>query len=68
MALYDIVTPQPTIRIPSLGAFFASLKTRIAERRAREIEIRALRGMSERDLSDLAIGRSEIEYAVRNGR
>ena len=68
MALYDIVTPQPTIRIPSFGGIFASLKQRIAAHIVREREIRALRGMSDRDLSDLAIGRSEIAYAVDNGR
>ena len=68
MALYDIVTPQPTIRIPSLGAFFAALKKRFAERAASERDVRMLRAMSSRDLNDLAIGRSQIEYAVRNGR
>ena len=68
MALYEIVTPQPTIRIPSLGAFFVNLKRRLAAYIAREREIRALRAMSDRDLSDLAIGRSEISYVVDNGR
>ena len=68
MALYEIITPKPAIRLPSIAGAILALKSRLAAQIARERETRALRAMPDRDLSDLAIGRSEIEYAVRHGR
>ncbi|MEL6793180.1 MAG: DUF1127 domain-containing protein [Pseudomonadota bacterium] len=68
MALYEIVTPKPAFGFAALAESLAALKIRFAERRALAREARALKAMSDHDLMDLGLGRSEIDYAVRYGR
>lgn len=69
MALFETVTPHPiAARIDAILDFTTTLTARIAAHRAEKRNGRILHAMTDAELSDLAIGRSEISYAVRHGR